>query len=288
VFLFLGLSVAHAQSEKAKELFNAGVDAETAGDLKTAKAKYEAAIAEDPNYANPHLNLGAILFKEKNYKEAQVHFSKVTELDSKNVDGWKNLGLAATKTGDLNVGDNAFSKALELKPNDPELIEAHAMLFYNNDSYERAIGKLEQLVKHKPKDKKIFYFLGKSYAEVGKTDEAVDNFSSAAKIDPEYHMAYFEMGNIYLDQEAWSRAISNYEKAVKYDSKHYQSWFNLGSACLGEQTANSVVRAYEAYKEFLSLTSGTKSSQIKKMRGQAQEITKQLVDYFDQAGIEYE
>jgi len=297
VILLLGLVLAFnlslmGQSEEAKELFNAGVDAETNDDQKVAAEKYNAAIAADKDYASPRLNLGVILYSQKKYKNAMEQFDKVVALEPDNLDGWKNLGLAATKTGNIAKGDNAFIKANELQPNDQEIIEAHAMLFFNNNAFDRAIGKLEELikiqVKMKVKDKKIFYALGKSAQETGNMEKAITNYNSAVSISSKYYLAYFELGNIYRDQKSFSKAINNYKKAVAANSKHYQSWYNMGGACLEESTEESIVQAYDSYKKFLSLTSSKKGTQMTTMRKQVKDIVTQLVDYFDQAGIIYE
>ena len=143
------------------------------------------------------------------------------------------------------------------------------------------------MVKLKSQDKTIFYALGKSYKETGNDTKAIANLQSATRIDPEYQLAFFELGNIYLENEEWSKAITNYEKSIQLSPKHYQSWFNLGSACIGESTSDSIMRAYEAYNQFLKLTANMKGSQIAKMRKDANGIIKQLTDYFDQAGIDY-
>lgn len=287
VVMLLLASAALAQEEKAKEHFNAGVDAEKSGDQAKAIESYRAAITADPNYVNPRLNLGVIYYSQKKYKDAVEQFKKVTELDNSSLDGWKNLGLAATETGEVAIGENAFNKALALKPGDPELMEALAMLYYKNSVYDKAIQKLDELVKLKSQDKTVFYALGKSHKELGNTDKAIDNLNSATKIDAKYHMAYFELGNIYLDQKSWSKAMSNYRKSTEYNPKHYQSWFNLGSACMGESTPESAVEGYHAYNNFMKLTAGSSNKQVLGMRKQAQDIITQLKDFFDQNGIEY-
>ncbi|HDS01853.1 MAG TPA: tetratricopeptide repeat protein [candidate division Zixibacteria bacterium] len=286
--LIAGTSPLAAQDNTAAEHFNNGVDAEAAGNTAKAIEEYRAAIAADSSFASPYYNLGVIYYSQKKFTDALKMFERVTQLEPDNLDAWKNMGLSATETGDLSKGEKAFTEALKIKSNDPELTELFAMLFYKNEAYKRAIAKLEDLVKLKNQDKKTFYALGKSYKEAGNNEQAIVNLQSATKIDPEYQMAYFELGNIYLEDENWSKAMQNYEKSVQYDPDHYQSWFNLGSACVGESTESSIVRAYEAYQKFLSLTNGRGGSQIKSMRNTASNISAQLRDYFDQAGIIYD
>jgi len=284
--IFIGTSPLLAQDEKAKEHFNAGIEAEEAGNKAAAITSYSAAIEADATYASPHLNVGVIYFSQKKYNSAFTHFKTYTDLAPGDLEGWRNLGLAATETNNLTVGSKAFTEALKIKHNDKELTESYAMLYYKNGAYDQASTKLEALIKLEVKDKKIFYALGKSYQEVGKTESAIANFKSATTLDPKYYLAFFEMGNINLDQQNYSKAISFYEKSTEANSKHYQSWFNLGSACVGASTAESVVEAYDAYKKFLQLSKGKKG--VKKMRADAQAIMTQLKDYFIDAGIDFE
>jgi tetratricopeptide (TPR) repeat protein len=284
--IFIGNTPLFAQEEKAKEHFNAGIEAEEADDKAKAIAEYTEAITVDATYASPHLNIGVIYFSQKKYKSAFTHFKTYTELMPEDLEGWKNLGLASTETNNLTVGSDAFTKALKIKPNDIELTEAYAMLYYKNGAYKQAELKLDALVKLEVRDKKIFYALGKTYQETGKIQSAIANFESATKLDPKYYLAFFELGNIYLDQQAYEKAIKNYEKAVAIKSNHYQSWFNLGSSCVGASTAESVVDAYDAYKKFLQLSKGKNG--VKKMRADATAIMTQLKDYFIDAGIDFE
>jgi tetratricopeptide (TPR) repeat protein len=93
---------------------------------RTAEAalEFEAAIADDPTSANPHVNLGAIYFNTPGrLNEATREFETAVKLDPNLADAHTNLGLAYLQAPGQEKNAQAlaeFEASLRLKP-DPEL-----------------------------------------------------------------------------------------------------------------------------------------------------------------------
>lgn len=83
---------------KADALVIEGLTAQTAGDLATAKEKYEEAVSADPNHALAHYDLGT-LHQLANEREAAIaEFETAARIDPTLSGAFYNLGILYTET----------------------------------------------------------------------------------------------------------------------------------------------------------------------------------------------
>jgi Flp pilus assembly protein TadD len=81
------------------------------------------AVGQYPAHARAHLQLGKALRADGRYSEATVHFRHVNRLRPEWAEGWRELGVALSKGGDLRGAINALETARRLGPDDdPELL----------------------------------------------------------------------------------------------------------------------------------------------------------------------
>src|SRR5205814_6102495 len=93
---------------------------------------------------------GIGLLLQGDLKAAQVAFQKVTEVDSKNPDGWVNIGRAAVQEGDMDRARTVLEKALSLSP---DLARAHffyAKVLRSDGRYDEAADHLKNVVTQYP------------------------------------------------------------------------------------------------------------------------------------------
>ena len=71
--------VAQADTETAKEQYNAGIKEMQEGNKDGAIIAYKAALVADENYVDAYINLGTIYFQDKDYEKALDMFRTATE-----------------------------------------------------------------------------------------------------------------------------------------------------------------------------------------------------------------
>jgi tetratricopeptide (TPR) repeat protein len=132
----------------AAGLFNEALALQSAGRLDEARTAYGAAIAIDPFYAHPFRTRGPYLLRRGRLQEAARVFESALELDPADphallglamvalgqdrwveattfarrslagnpdaIDGWRTLGLASARLGDLTGAIHAYGRALSL------------------------------------------------------------------------------------------------------------------------------------------------------------------------------
>jgi tetratricopeptide (TPR) repeat protein len=126
-------------------------------------------------------------------KGAVAAFTRATEAEPKNPDGFVNIGRALVQEGDLDGARVALEKAMALSP---DLARAHffySRILRSEGKYDEALTHLRKVIAQYPEDRVVrndagrVLFLQKKYAE------AVKEFQSVLAIDPEDVQANYNL-----------------------------------------------------------------------------------------------
>jgi len=175
------------------------------------KAALEKTIKEREAQLKAHKDLndafsaGMTAMEAKQYDQAVQSLSKASELGPKELAVWANLAdaymkLAATKTGadfDTNAqkGLDAYSKAIELKPEDAATHNNYALALVQAKKIPEAQAELTKAAQLDPTNAgKYYYNLGAVMTNANQGDAAVDAFQKAIAADPNYAEAYYQYG----------------------------------------------------------------------------------------------
>jgi tetratricopeptide (TPR) repeat protein len=84
------------------------------GQLKLAKRFYHEVLLIDPGHSNALNNLGVIALSEKDFIDAEKHFTRALRSDSGSVDPYYNLACLYALKGDISQGIDNLKKAIHL------------------------------------------------------------------------------------------------------------------------------------------------------------------------------
>lgn len=149
---------------KASGLNRAAIEKKFPGDIlsvlkissQTKTRSYLDIIKDKPNDVDAHLQVGIILAKIGDRKEAMKYFDKVLSLDAKNAAAYNNRGN----------------------------------LLMIDDKYQDAVKAYEAAAKHSPKDAHILVNLARAYKRLGDTKNAKATFIKAKKLDKNVQVQY--------------------------------------------------------------------------------------------------
>jgi tetratricopeptide (TPR) repeat protein len=136
---------------------------------------------------------GIGLLLQGDLKGAVAAFTRATEAEPKNPDGFVNIGRALVQEGDLDGARVALEKAMALSP---DLARAHffySRILRSEGKYDEALTHLRKVIAQYPEDRVVrndagrVLFLQKKYAE------AVKEFQSVLAIDPEDVQANYNL-----------------------------------------------------------------------------------------------
>jgi tetratricopeptide (TPR) repeat protein len=84
--------------------------------LQEAEAAFATLSIDAPQYSGPWANLGIIYAKSNRREQALAALSKATSLNDRNAVAWNWLGLVQRELGDRSKAEQAYLRALAVKP----------------------------------------------------------------------------------------------------------------------------------------------------------------------------
>lgn len=119
------------------------------------------------------------------YTQRIAQAEKIVAQDPKNLNAWISLGNDYFDTEQAQKSINAYGKALEIDPNNPNVLTDQGVMF----------------------------------RKVGWYDKALINFEKASKLDPNHLQSLFNAGIVYVsDLKQPEKAIPYWTKYLKLDS----------------------------------------------------------------------
>jgi tetratricopeptide (TPR) repeat protein len=179
-------SVVTGSTNVAIEAFNEGLTAQRAGDLDTARAKFEGAIAADPSLGPAHVALSQVLLDQKRYAAAVESADKALALDTGHIEA---LGVKYEALRAQGKKDEAEAVAAEL------------------ESVEDAVASARRI-----------YNEGGEVYQAGDVDTALEKFRQAAELDPSLVEAQHAIATLELAQGRPEAAAEAAEKALALGS----------------------------------------------------------------------
>ncbi|MBP6744682.1 tetratricopeptide repeat protein [bacterium] len=169
-----------AYSAEAIKHYNKGLEFHQSGFFEKAVSEYKLAIASDDRLEQAYSNLGLIYISQKSFALAQ----------------------------------DAFDKALFLKPNRPTSLNGLASVLFARGQVEQAIEKWQKAVSVDPKFASAYFNMGTAFESQKKYDEALAVYVKAVTIAPDMADAFYHMGTLLNKQKHPAQALVLLRKAV--------------------------------------------------------------------------
>ncbi len=170
-----------ALSAEAVKHYNRGLEFHQSGFLVKAIEEYKAAIAADDRLEQAYSNLGLIYISQKSYELAQ----------------------------------DAFNKALFLRPNRPTSLNGLASVLYARGKVGPAIENWQKAVEIDPKFASAYFNMGTALESQKKPDEALKVYVRAINIAPDMADAYYHMANLLSKEKHPAQALVLFRKSVE-------------------------------------------------------------------------
>ena len=299
ILLLPGFQASFSQSKTSREQQIESHSHKAAEFLKEnrpdlAAAEFRAVLAVDPNNADAHGNLGAILFFQGTYSDSIPQLRAAVKLRPTL---WKTqalLGIAEKRTGDMDAArhdlEKAFPNVQETKiriETGMELIDTYS----HAGDLEKAAATVAVLRKLDPMDGPILYTAYRVYSDLadesllslsvvdpnsarmhqamahelakrGNTAEAIENYRAALKLDPQLPGIHFELAEMLstlATPQSAQEAESEYQAALAANPGDEQSERRLGDMAL---QSNDLSKAFDHYSRALQLEPGDPEANV--------------------------
>lgn len=178
-----------------------GVVYDRMGETKQAMVKFQKAAKLDPSDPRPHLYLGEKYANGGQPQRAISAFAKAIKADPENVEALKDyafLCLAYDEERGWKQAKRALEKAIEIRPNDPEILMNYGHTFYLSRKNHEAIAYYLRSIELKPNWVLSHYNLAIAYEQVGKKELALAEYQKVVQLDREGPHAEKALGRMQI------------------------------------------------------------------------------------------
>lgn len=146
----------------------------------------------DEELAEAWLGIGIALSMMMRHSDAVPFLERAISLDDLNSDYWYIFGEILEKAGNITGSDDAYRKAIELDPENIELILDHTNFIYEHHSSGEAVFALKAHIERLGKESDLLYRMVAYLFFDGKKSQALIWLEEALRLDFEAHKKLFD------------------------------------------------------------------------------------------------
>jgi len=211
-----------ATHELSDLLYHFGTLHQEADNHVLAQERYEKSLKLSPGEeAGPiHFRLGLSYANTGRSDEGLESFGKAKAMYQHQYYFHFYTGLCYFQKGDYGMALERFSKALDMDPQQEDLVRILIFLGTCCNSlghYGQALVHLERAKREAGQVKEIYNALGFSYFQLKDYDKAIENLKVAVELDPCSAIDYASLGANYREKGDTDMAAAMYERALELD-----------------------------------------------------------------------
>lgn len=192
------------------------------GEKSKAKQFLEARLRVKENDLDALGMLADFALQEKNFDKAADYYSQLLEVsDEKNPDRWGwyfARGISLERLNKWKKAEPDFMKALELKPNHPEVLNYLAYTWVTQGvNLEKARDMLNTALEARPNDAHIIDSYGWVLFTLGQYEEALSYMERANELMPADPTVNDHMGDVYWKLGRLREAKFQWERSLSFD-----------------------------------------------------------------------
>jgi tetratricopeptide (TPR) repeat protein len=177
-------------------------------------------IAEDPTDVRAYLALGGIHSRAKDYRSAATLFDEaIGSVPPTQSEAWNlhyQRGIAHERLDEWDIAEPAFRKALELKPNDADVLNYLGYSLIDKGlKLDEAVKMVEKAVELEPDSGFIIDSLGWAYFRLGRIEDAIVELERAIAIIPGDATVNDHLGDAYWAAGRKTEARFQWNHALK-------------------------------------------------------------------------
>ncbi len=192
------------------------------------------ALAKEPNLAEAHANLAAILATEPSQRERAIAECRIALRLKPELPQPQNLLRLLGVNGNLEI-EAAMAKAREKlaqAASTDEKLAVHreiAELAFRHGDYAAATAEYEEMCRLKPNDAQLENNLGAYLSrDPRRTDEAIEHFRAAIRLAPQFAEPHNNLGVVFAQKPGYrDQAAAEYRKALAIRPDYEEARKNL-------------------------------------------------------------
>ena len=232
-----GLSQSNKQSgtTDTKSNFNTTIekDVSVESNVDANQGQINAHVAaskenDGPKYVKPTKNISTAgdlknVKTKKDIKGGNKNERKV----SPSAGDWISKAIASK---DQKKKIDAYTKAIELDPNNPVAYNGRGVAYALNRNFSDAIADFNRTIEIDPKNAAAYMYRGNSYASLDEYQKAISDFDMAIELNPKHAISHFNRGRVYGKLGKYNLAIDDFDKAIELKPKYAAAYMYRGQS----------------------------------------------------------
>ena len=208
----------------AVALLQQGVKLEQAGDLAAAIAAHEAAVKDEPSYAQAHLNLMLLYGQTQNWAKVDEHYQKAVALGFSLGDVNYNYGYAQQLQGRWDLAETAYRRALESSPYHFAARLNLGLALERRKAAADAATEFRRATEIQPTSRPARFYLARVLLDLGRPAEAIVELEKITQpYDVESALYLHALAIAYLEAGNRAEAARHASTAREVAQTHRQS-----------------------------------------------------------------
>ena len=268
------------ESNEEYGLLYKGVRHLQASRFRKAESAFKKILVEDENNIDALRFMGILAFKSGNHDIAEAMFTRALQVDPTYTLVWANLAQVFSVTGQLDKAKKSFKNILNMEPKNGLIWAEYGTVITKLARYSDGKDAYLKALKFKPNSPRVYLSLGHVYKTMGEIDNSINSYKSTIKQNNLSGEAYWSLANLKT-YSFTNDEIKNMEVTLDTeisDIERCQMHFALG-------------KAYEVKKDynnsFINYSKGNrvKKGLIKYSSRETSEKTKKVLDFFIEENI---
>ena len=268
------------ESNEEYGLLYKGVRHLQASRFRKAENAFKKILVEDENNIDALRFMGILAFKSGNHDIAEAMFTRALQVDPTYTLVWANLAQVFSVTGQLDKAKKSFKNILNMEPKNGLIWAEYGTVLTKLARYSDGKDAYLKALKFKPNSPRVYLSLGHVYKTMGEIDNSINSYKSTIKQNNLSGEAYWSLANLKT-YSFTNDEIKNMEATLDTeisDIERCQMHFALG-------------KAYEVKKDynnsFINYSKGNrvKKRLIKYSSRETSEKTKKVLDFFNEDNI---
>ena len=188
--------------------------------------KAKGLLATPATRVTTYLEDAVAFHKQGKIDQAESIYRQLLEIDPKNSDALRLLGLIAYQTGNYQVAVDMIGMAIEINPNVASYHLNRGIVFQELKQWDAAVASYNSAIALKPDYAEAYCNRGNALKELKQLDAAVDSYDKAIALKPELMEAYYSRGILLQELKQLNTAVASFDKAISLNPD-YEYLFGL-------------------------------------------------------------
>ena len=185
------------------------------GLLDEAAARFNAALDDEPDFAEAHNALGKTFLKQGKLEPAASQLSRAVMLAPGNAQFHYDLGTVLLGNSRADQAVAEFSEAVRLKPDFAQASENLAVALAGQGKLDKAIEQFSKVVQLQPEDPEARFNLGFALLQSRQPAAAAAQFSEEVRLTPNETKAHYRLAQALEQQNNFAQAVVHYRQALR-------------------------------------------------------------------------